>query len=85
MYCVISLCLCLGVIASVGSVFNVSPELHSFFSFFFSTCFGSVLQRVGVCCGLSPHRQQHRGDVWQVPSIFLEPGERHAGQEAGTV
>lgn len=35
MYCVISLCLCLGVIASVGSVFNVSPELHSFFSFFF--------------------------------------------------
>lgn len=33
MYCVISLCL--GVIASVGSVFNVSPELHSFFSFFF--------------------------------------------------
>lgn len=45
----------------------------------------SVLQRVSVCGRLSPDRQQHRSDLWQVPSLFLEPGERHAGQETRTV
>ncbi len=48
-------------------------------------CSGSVLQRLGVCCRLSPDRLQHHSDLRQVASLFLEPGQRHAGQEARPV
>lgn len=52
----------------------------------FILCNCSVLQRVRVRCRLSPHRQQHHSDLWQVPSVFLDPGERrHAGKEARIV
>lgn len=44
-----------------------------------------MLQRVGVWCGLPPDRLQRHSDMWQVSSVFLEPGERRAGQEAGAV
>lgn len=45
----------------------------------------SVLQRVSVRRRLPPDRLQHRSDLRQVSSLFLEPGERLARQEARTV